>query len=78
MAVVQFIIVFCFVVIVVFFTIVLCGIFGLWTWECFHDDIADWKQNRLKDSMQVLDDTLRAKGLLVGCFTTVCSQSELD
>jgi len=32
----------------------------------------------VKDSMQVLGDTLRAKGLLVGCEATACSQSELD
>lgn len=32
----------------------------------------------VKDSMRVLGDTLRAKGLLVGCEATACSQSELD
>lgn len=49
MAVAQFIIVFCLVVIFVFFTIVLCGVFGVWAWTCVKDDIADWKQYRLKD-----------------------------
>ena len=32
----------------------------------------------VKGSMRVLDDALRAKGLLVGCEATACSQSELD
>ena len=32
----------------------------------------------VKDSMQVLGDTLRAKGLLDSCEAIACSQSELD
>lgn len=32
----------------------------------------------VKDSMRVLDDVLRAKGLLDSCEATTCSQSELD
>lgn len=98
MAVVQFIVVVCFVVILVVFTVALCAAVGGLAWSCFKDVITDWKQYQLKDrvitiqeynelmdslqevkdSMQVLDDTLRARGLLVGCEATACSQSELD
>ena len=31
-----------------------------------------------KDSMQVLDDALRAKGLIDSCEATACLQSKLD
>ena len=98
MAVAQFIVVVCFVVILVVFTVALCAAVGGLAWMCLKDIIIDWKQYQLsdrvitireydelmrslqevKDSMQVLDDTLRAKGLLVGCEATACSQSELD
>ena len=98
MAVAQFIVVVCFVVILVVFTVALCAAVGGLAWSCLKDVITDWKQYQLKDrvitiqeynelmdslqevkdSMQVLGDTLRAKGLLVGCEATACSQSELD
>ena len=98
MAVAQFIVVFCFVVMIVVFTLALCAAVGGLAWSCFKDAITDWKQYQLKDrvitiqeynelmdslqevkdSMRVLGDTLRAKGLLVGCEATACSQSELD
>lgn len=98
MAVAQFIVVVCFVVILVVFTVALCAAVGGLAWSCFKDAITDWKQYQLKDrvitiqeynelmdylqevkdSMRVLGDTLRAKGLLVGCEATACSQSELD
>ena len=98
MAVAQFIVVVCFVVILVVFTVALCAAVGGLAWMCLKDIIIDWKQYQLsdrvitireynelmdslqevKDSMWVLCDLLRAKGLLVGCFTTACSQSELD
>ena len=84
MAVAQFIVVFCFVVMIVVFTLALCAAVGGLAWSCFKDAITDWKQYQLKDrvitiqehdelidvlqevkdSMQVLGDTLRAKGLL--------------
>lgn len=84
MVVAQFIVVFCFVVMIVVFTLALCAAVGGLAWSCFKDAITDWKQYQLKDrvitiqeynelmdslqevkdSMQVLDDTLRAKGLL--------------
>ena len=84
MAVAQFIVVFCFVVMIVVFTLALCAAVGGLAWSCFKDVITDWKQYQLKDrvitiqehdelidvlqevkdSMQVLGDTLRAKGLL--------------
>lgn len=84
MAVAQFIVVVCFVVILVVFTIALCAAVGGLAWSCFKDAITDWKQYQLKDrvitiqeynelmdslqevkdSMWVLCDLLRAKGLL--------------
>ena len=84
MAVAQFIVVVCFVVILVVFTVSLCAAVGGLAWSCFKDAITDWKQYQLKDrvitiqeynelidalqevkdSMRVLGDTLRTKGLL--------------
>jgi hypothetical protein len=84
MAVAQFIVVFCFVVMIVVFTLALCAAVGGLAWSCFKDAITDWKQYQLKDrvitiqeynelmdslqevkdSMWVLCDLLRAKGLL--------------
>lgn len=84
MAVAQFIVVVCFVVILVVFTVALCAAVGGLAWSCFKDVVTDWKQYQLKDraitiqeynelmdslqgvkdSMWVLGDTLRAKGLL--------------
>lgn len=98
MAVAQFIVVVCFVVILVVFTVVLCAAIGGLAWMCLRDIIIDWKQYQLsdrvitiqehdelmdslqevKDSMQVLDDTLRANSLFDSCEATACSQSELD
>lgn len=98
MAVAQFIVVVCFVVILVVFTVALCTAVGGLAWMCFKDIIIDWKQYQLsdrvitireydelmrslqevEDSMQVLDDILRAKGLFDSCEATACSQSELD
>lgn len=98
MAIAQFVIVFCFVVMIVVFTLALCAAVGGLAWMCLRDIIIDWKQYQLsdrvitireydelmrslqevEDSMQVLNDTLRAKGLLDSCEATACSQSELD
>lgn len=98
MAVAQFIMVVCFVVILVVFTVALCAAVGGLAWMCLRDIIIDWKQYQLSDrvitiqehdelmdslqevknSMQVLGDTLRANGLLDSCEATACSQSELD
>ena len=84
MAVAQFIVVVCFVVMIVVFTLALCAAVGSLAWSCFKDVITDWKQYQLKDrvitiqeynelmdslqevkdSMWVLCDLLRAKGLL--------------
>lgn len=84
MAVAQFIVVVCFVVILVVFTVALCAAVGGLAWMCLRDIIIDWKQYQLsdrvitireydelmrslqevEDSMQVLGDTLRAKGPL--------------
>lgn len=84
MAIAQFIVVVCFVVILVVFTVALCAAVGGLAWMCLRDIIIDWKQYQLsdrvitireydelmrslqevKDSMRVLGDTLRAKGLL--------------
>lgn len=84
MAVAQFIVVFCFVVMIVVFTLSLCAAVGGLAWSCLKDVITDWKQYQLKDrvitiqeynelmdslqevkdSMWVLCDLLRAKGLL--------------
>lgn len=84
MAVAQFIVVVCFVVMIVVFTLALCAAVGGLAWSCFKDAITDWKQYQLKDrvitiqeynelmdslqevkdSMWVLCDLLRAKGLL--------------
>lgn len=84
MVVAQFIIVFCFVVMIVIFTLALCAAVGALAWSCLKDAITDWKQYQLKDrvitiqeydelidalqevkdSMRVLGDTLRTKGLL--------------
>lgn len=98
MAVAQFIVVVCFVVMIVVFVLAFCAAVGGLAWMCLRDIIIDWKQYQLsdrvitireydelmrslqevKDSMQVLDDTLRAKGLFDSCEATACSQSELD
>ena len=84
MAVAQFIVVVCFVVMIVVFILALCAAVGGLAWSCFKDAITDWKQYQLKDrtitiqeynelmdslqevkdSMRVLGDILRAKGLL--------------
>lgn len=84
MTIAQFVIVFCFVVMIVAFTLALCAAVGGLAWSCFEDAITDWKQYQLedrvitiqeynelmdslqevKDSMWVLCDLLRAKGLL--------------
>ena len=84
MAVAQFIVVVCFVVMIVVFILALCAAVGGLAWSCFKDVITDWKQYQLKDrvitiqeynelmdslqevkdSMWVLCDLLRAKGLL--------------
>ena len=84
MAIAQFVIVFCFVVMIVVFTLALCAAVGGLAWSCLKDVITDWKQYQLKDrvitiqeynelmdslqevkdSMWVLCDLLRAKGLL--------------
>lgn len=84
MAIAQFVIVVCFVVMIVVFTLALCAAVGGLAWSCFKDAITDWKQYQLKDrvitiqeynelmdslqevkdSMWVLCDLLRAKGLL--------------
>lgn len=98
MAVAQFIVVVCFVVIFVVFTVALCAAVGGLAWMCLRDIIIDWKQYQLsdrvitireydelmdslqevKDSMQVLDDTLRAKDLFDSCEATACLRSKLD
>lgn len=77
MAVAQFIVVVCFVVILVVFTVALCAAVGGLAWMCFKDAIADWKQYQLKDrvitiqehdelmdSLQEVKDSMRAEGLL--------------
>ena len=98
MAVAQFVVVVCFVVMIVVFALAFCAAVGGLAWMCLRDIIIDWKQYQLsdrvitiqeydelmdslqevKDSMQVLDDTLRAKDLFDSCEATACSQSELD
>lgn len=98
MIVAQFVTVFCFVVMIVVFTLAFCAAVGGLAWVCLRDIIIDWKQYQLsdrvitiqehdelmdslqevKDSMRVLGDTLRAKGLFDSCEPTACSQSELD
>lgn len=98
MAIAQFVIVFCFVVMFVVFTIALCIGIGSLVWPCLKDIIIDWKQYQLsdrvitireydelmrslqevKDSMRVLDDALRTKGLLDSCEATTCLRSKLD
>mgnify|MGYP003375477521 CR=1 FL=1 len=49
MAIAQFVIVFCFVAMIVVFTLVLCAAVGGLAWSCFKDAITDWKQYQLKD-----------------------------
>ena len=44
MAIAQFVIVFCFVVMIVVFTLALCAAVGGLAWSCFKDAITDWKQ----------------------------------
>lgn len=98
MVVARFIIVFCFVVMIVVVVLGFCVSMGSLVWMCLRDIIIDWKQYQLsdrvitireydelmrslqevEDSMQVLDDILRTKGLLDSCEATACSQSELD
>ena len=56
MCIVQFIVSFCFVAILVMFTIGLCGIFGGLAWMCVKDTIIDWKQYRLKDRVITIQE----------------------
>lgn len=75
MAVAQFIVVFCFVVMIVVFTLALCAAVGGLAWSCFKDAITDWKQyqlkdrvitiqeyNELMDSLQEVKDSMRVLG----------------
>lgn len=56
MSVVQFIVSFCFVVILVMLTIVLCAAVGGLAWMCLKDTIIDWKQYRLKDRVITIQE----------------------
>lgn len=98
MVVARFIMVFCFVVMLVVLLFALCAAIGSLVWPCLKDTIADWKRYQLKDrvitiqeynelmnsfqevkdSMRVLDDALRTKGLLDSCEATTCLRSKLD
>ena len=98
MVVARFIIVFCFIAVIVILTLTLCAAIGGLAWMCLRDIIIDWKQYQLsdrvitiqehdelmdslqevKDSMQVLGDTLRANGLLDSCEAITCLRSKLD
>lgn len=75
MAIAQFVIVFCFVVMIVVFTLALCAAVGGLAWSCFKDAITDWKQyqlkdrvitiqeyNELMDSLQEVKDSMRVLG----------------
>ena len=75
MVVAQFIIVVCFVVILVVFTVALCAAVGGLAWSCLKDVITDWKQyqlkdrvitiqeyNELMDSLQEVKDSMRVLG----------------
>ena len=56
MAVAQFIVVFCFVVMIVVFTLALCAAVGGLAWSCFKDAITDWKQYQLKDRVITIQE----------------------
>lgn len=75
MAVAQFIVVVCFVVIFVVFTVALCAAVGGLAWMCLRDIIIDWKQyqlsdrvitiqehDELMDSLQEVKDSMRVLG----------------
>lgn len=56
MVVAQFIVVVCFVVILVVFTVALCAAVGGLAWMCFKDAITDWKQYQLKDRVITIQE----------------------
>lgn len=56
MVVAQFIIGFCFVVILVVFTVALCAAVGGLAWMCLKDAIIDWKQYQLKDRVITIQE----------------------
>lgn len=56
MAVAQFIVVVCFVVIFVVFTVDLCAAVGGLAWSCLKDAITDWKQYQLKDRVITIQE----------------------
>lgn len=56
MAIAQFVIVFCFVVMIVVFTLALCAAVGGLAWSCFKDAITDWKQYQLKDRVITIQE----------------------
>lgn len=56
MAVAQFIVVVCFVVIFVVFTVALCAGVGGLAWMCLKDIIIDWKQYQLNDKVITIQE----------------------
>ena len=56
MAVAQFIVVVCFVVMIVVFILALCAAVGGLAWSCFKDVITDWKQYQLKDRVITIQE----------------------
>lgn len=56
MAVAQFIVVVCFVVIFVVFTVALCAAVGGLAWMCLKDVIIDWKQYQLNDKVITIQE----------------------
>lgn len=56
MAVAQFIVVVCFVVTLVVFTVALCAAVGGLAWMCLKDVIIDWKQYQLNDKVITIQE----------------------
>ena len=75
MVVAQFIVTFCFVVMIVVFALAFCAAIGGLAWMCLRDIIIDWKQyqlsdrvitireyDELMDSLQEVKDSMRVLG----------------
>lgn len=56
MVVAQFIVVVCFVVTLVVFTVALCAAVGGLAWMCLKDVIIDWKQYQLNDKVITIQE----------------------
>lgn len=85
MAIAQFVIVFCFIVMIVVFTLALCVGIGSLVWPCLKDIITDWKQYQLKDRVitiqeynELMDSLQEVKGSMRVLDDTLRTKGLLD